>query len=190
MGRHIDADTPASLLLRIRDPNNDRAWEEFSDVYSPLIYGFCRLRKLQPNDAADITQEVLLRVSKSIRDFSYDEQRGLFRDWIARIVSNEIHRHYSRRRDGSLPAGWDAESFANDWNEQFHQYIFSLALSRCRERFQETTWNLFEKSWIQKIPAEVVASDANVDISQVYVARSRVLKRLRVEVTHLADDCL
>ncbi len=68
LSRKIDAPTPPSLVMRLRDHSDSKAWTEFVDVYSPLIYNYCRWRELQSSDAADVTQEVLLRVAKAIRN--------------------------------------------------------------------------------------------------------------------------
>ena len=47
---------------------------------------------------------------------------------------------------------------------------------------------MFEMSWIRKLPSEQVAEELGVGIERIYVARSRVLKRLRYEVAILSDD--
>jgi RNA polymerase sigma-70 factor (ECF subfamily) len=189
LGRQIDAETTPSLLLRLRDPGDETAWQAFADVYSPLVYNFCRLRNLQPSDAADVTQEVLLRIAKAIPRLEYDRGQGLFRDWVARIVSNEVHRHFANKKEVTpLAENWDTAAGNDLWNEHFHQHIFSTAIERCRPRFSDETWELFDKSWLQKLPAATVAEQSGVDVAKVYVARSRVLKRLRLEVTILADD--
>lgn len=191
MARQINADTPPSLLLRIRDHADDESWGDFVEVYSPMIYSFCRSRGLQANDAADVTQEVLLRLSKAIRNFEYDRGRGLFRDWLARIVLNEIRRQASKAKqppinleEQSVPAAQDD----SQWQEHFQQHIFQTALGRCKPHFAEETWRLFELSWLQDQSVDEVAVATNCSRDQVYVARSRVLKRLRYEVVNLSDD--
>lgn len=175
-------------MLRIRDHHDEHAWDTFLNVYSPLIYNFCRGKGLQASDAADITQEVLLRVANAIRKFEYDRSCGMFRDWLARIVSNEVRRHYVKRKEQVLPPEFDASGADEMWDEYFHQHLFKAAMSRCRPHFTDDTWTLFEQSWIKKIPAKQVAEEFQVGIESVYVARSRVLKRLRREVAILADD--
>ncbi len=161
------------------------------EVYSPLIYEYCRSRGLQSSDAADVTQEALLRVTRAIRTFEYDKSKGLFRDWLARIVINEIRRFASKLTDvATLSSEWDNESskIESDWNEQYQQHIFSKALERSRPHFSDETWKMFERSWIDKLDAKQVADELSISVDQVYVARSRVLKRLKYEVALLADD--
>jgi RNA polymerase sigma-70 factor (ECF subfamily) len=183
--------TQPSLVLRLRDHSDGAAWNEFVDVYSPLIYDFCRTRELQSSDAADVTQEVLLRLSKAVRNFEYDRSKGLFRDWLARIVLNEIRRYAKKLSQlvvSSEELDKDCGELASSWNEQFQQHIFAKALDRAKSRFNEETWAMFEMSWLKKLPAQQVAQDLGISIERIYVARSRVLKRLRYEVTILADD--
>lgn len=191
--RKIDATTQLTLMHRLRDHADSAAWSEFIEVYSPLIYNYCRSRELQSSDAADITQEVLLRVAKAIRNFEYDPERGLFRDWIARIVLNEIRRHQKKTLDiATAPKdlNLDSRAIESAWNEQFQQYIFAKALERTKLHFAEETWSIFEMSWVQKAPVEQVATELGIGLDKIYVARSRVLKRLRYEVAILADDII
>lgn len=177
--------------MRLRDHTDSRTWTEFVDVYSPLIYNYCRWRELQSSDAADVTQEVLMRVSKAIRSFEYDRTKGLFRDWLARIVLNEIRRLAKKKTDvTAAPGDLDRDEGSADtaWNEQFQQIVFAKALERSKPHFSEETWTMFEKSWIDRIAAEQLAEQLGTSIDRIYVARSRVLKRLRYEVALLADD--
>lgn len=180
-------------MLRLKDHSDASAWNEFVDVYSPLIYDYCRTRALQSSDAADVTQEVLLRFSKAIRSFEYDREKGLFRDWLARIVLNEIRRHTKKPAQLIMPSeefDKDYGNLASSWNEQFQQHIFSKALERTKANFNDETWVMFELSWIQKLPSEQVAQNLGVGVERIYVARSRVLKRLRYEVAILSDDII
>lgn len=179
--------------MRIRAHDDQAAWTTFVEVYSPLVYGFSRLRGLQASDAADVTQEVLLRISKAIRAFEYRPEEGLFRDWLATIVHNEIRRHVGRRRE--TYSSVDEQQLVGDqaksqWDEQFHQHVFDVALTRCKPYFTEETWELFERSWLQRQSAQAVAAELQVGVEKVYVARSRVLKRLKHEVATLADDLI
>lgn len=191
MSRKIDATTPASLVIRLQDHADAKAWSDFVDVYSPLIYNYCRLRELQSSDAADVTQEVLLRVAKAIRNFEYDRTKGLFRDWLARIVLNEIRRFAKKHVDfATAPHDLhqDSKRLESAWNEQFQQHVFAKALERTRAHFSDDTWLMFERSWIGEVPAKQLAQELGTGIDRIYVARSRVLKRLRFEVALLADD--
>lgn len=82
--------TKLSLLIRVKDRNDEAAWAEFVKVYTPLIYGFSRSRGLSESDARDVTQAVFVRVLKSIGAFEYDPARGRFRAWLGTLTWREI----------------------------------------------------------------------------------------------------
>lgn len=182
--------TQPSLIYRLRDHDDSQAWESFCDIYGPLILRFTLSRGIDENDAADVAQEVLLRVAKAIRGFQYDRSRGRFRDWLRRLVQNEIARWYSQRPT-TRPLE-DIEQLAIDaaeqWNHQFEERVLAVALARIRPRFNESTWQAFELVWCQNQNALAVAEQLNRSLDFVYVAKSRVLKRLRLEIEQLAED--
>jgi RNA polymerase sigma factor (sigma-70 family) len=189
-------ETRPSLLLRLRDPRDQEAWSRFVDVYGPLVHSHARRRGLSNEDAEDVTQRVFARVSEAIRKFDYDPQRGKFRDWLGFIVRNEVFRHWKKgERETRAPGGDDQtlEQVAGDptdpeWTEEFHTHVLRVALARCQPRFEPDTWWAFEKVWLDHFPARDVAQELSQPIDWVYVAKSRVLKRLWQEVQELADD--
>ena len=71
--------TRPSLLVRIRDPLDERAWSEFLEIYTPLVYQLARRKGLQDADAADLVQEVFRAVAGSIDRWDPDPKRGSFR---------------------------------------------------------------------------------------------------------------
>ena len=97
--------THPSLLVRIRNADDDQSWCEFVEIYSPLIYGFARKRGLQDADAVDLTQEVLRIVARSIGRLEYDRRRGSFRGWLFTIVRNELSDWFSRQRSDVVGSG-------------------------------------------------------------------------------------
>lgn len=183
--------TPPSLLVRIRDHKDSSAWESFCDVYSPLLYDYCRKRGLQASDSADVVQEALLRVAKGILKFEYDPRRGRFRDWLYKIVYREICRLSDRRKSVRPIEGVESDAMfdqASQWNEHFHDHILKTALERIKPRFEAETWEAFVRVWLESKPAQEVARQLNRSLDFVYLSKSRVIKRLRLEVEQLADE--
>jgi RNA polymerase sigma-70 factor (ECF subfamily) len=187
--------TQPSLLLRIRDASDAESWRTFVSIYAPLIYRSCRRRGLQDADAADVSQEVLTQVARSIRDFEYQPGRGRFRDWLGAVVRNKVSRFLANEARGVRGVVVD-ESFENlrsaeadgEWIAEFHAHLLSAALGRIRDRFEPPTWSAFEGVWLHDRTSVEVASDLALPIEAVYLAKSRVLKRLRDELMILAED--
>src|SRR5881392_3121410 len=96
-------ETRPSLLVRIRDARDRDAWQQFVELYGPLVYRFGRKRGLQDADAADLTQIVLQAVSGAIHRLDYDPARGPFRGWLYGIVRNQLHKLLDRQR--RMPVG-------------------------------------------------------------------------------------
>jgi DNA-directed RNA polymerase specialized sigma24 family protein len=126
--------TPASLLVRLRRPDEllppdqlreqrqawQRAWADFVELYTPLLYGCARRNGLQRADADDLVAAVLGHLVRKMEEFQYDRRRGRFRDWLAVVLQNKwrelrrrrrIQRHtpsWLRRSDPTRSAGWPA----------------------------------------------------------------------------------
>jgi RNA polymerase sigma-70 factor (ECF subfamily) len=190
--------TRPSLLLRLRDPADAKAWTTFVDVYGPLVYNHARRRGLRHEDAEDVTQKVFARVSGAIRAFDYQPDIGRFRDWLGTVVRNEVNRFLAKENKSIRATGelGDANVFDKcaapaadtEWAAEFHAHVLQVALTRCRPRFEEPTWRAFERVWLEHRSAAEVAREFGQPIDWVYTAKSRVLKQLWQEVEELADD--
>lgn len=186
--------TRPSLLVRIRKAEDAEAWQTFVSIYAPVVFNYSRRRGLQDADATDLTQEVMKEVMKSIRSFDYQPEKGRFRDWFGTIVRRELIRFWERQkragRIGSAEtlADLPADQEHTAWNEEAHAQILRVALARIRPSFEAVTWQAFTQTWLENRPAAETADALGVPIETVYVAKSRVLKRLEEEVLDLADD--
>jgi RNA polymerase sigma-70 factor (ECF subfamily) len=180
--------TRASLLVRLRDPRDGAAWAEFVDLYAPLVYGYLRKQGLQDADAADLTQDALGGVAGSIGRLDYDPARGTFRSWLFTIVrrrlSNWRRACRSRPPVRDDPAArqvleqWPAPAEA-DWEAQWQGRLFAWACGRVRRDVTDTTWQAFWRTFIDGEPSRQVAADLGLSVPAVYLARGRVLARLK-----------
>lgn len=185
--------TRASLLLQLRDGNNRGAWQEFMQLYGPVVYSFARKRGLQDADAADLMQDVMRSVSSAIGRLDYDRTQGTFRGWLFTITRNKIFNFLSARRirpQGSgdtttnqlLNAQSDGSDNADVWELEYQRRLASLAMDRVKHEFQENTWRAFWLTAVDGVAAAEVAQQVGISPGAVYVAKSRVLARLREEV--------
>jgi RNA polymerase sigma-70 factor (ECF subfamily) len=190
--------TPASLLLRIHDPRDTASWQTFVDTYAPLVYRYCRQRGLQDADAADVGQEVLSQVARAIRTFEYQRDKGRFRDWLGTVTRHKLGQFLKGKANQVGSAGGEeGQGLLSDlavaapdaqWTEEFNAQVLRTALERIRPHFEPTTWQAFSQVWLDRRSALETSQALKVPLEGVYLAKSRVLKRLREEILMLADD--
>lgn len=184
----VTAATRASLLVRLRQPTDADAWREFAEVYAPPVFRYCRQLGLQEADASDVVQEVLAQVAVSVRTFEYDPASGRFRDWLGAVVRSKLDRFWRKRSPALGTTDPPAPDNDPSWVVEFNTHLLRVALERIRSGFDEHNWRAFELSWDEDRSALDVALTLGVPTAQVYVAKSRVLKRLREELLLLCED--
>ena len=180
--------TRPSLLVRIRDAGDPEAWRQFVDVYAPLVYQFGRRRGLQDADAADLTQEVMQAVSGASRRLVYDPQRGTFRAWLYTIARNKLRNFLLARQrrheegDHHLLDEQPAREETEQWEREYEQRLFDWAAEQVRGSFHESTWRAFWMTAVDGRGATETATALGISVGAVYIAKSRVLARLREEI--------
>lgn len=189
--------TRYSLVLRIQDPQNNAAWAEFVAIYEPIIYHFVCRQGLQHADACDLSQEVFRRVAGAARQWQPDEARGTFRSWLFRISKNLIidflrqqQRQLGRASGDSAVQrtleGQPAQTDASTSIElEYRRHLFQLAGRSIQQEFSPDTWQAFWKTTIESQSITSVAAQQNMTTGAVYIARSRVLARLRQRVKEI-----
>ncbi|HZN35968.1 MAG TPA: sigma-70 family RNA polymerase sigma factor [Pirellulaceae bacterium] len=190
--------TRASLLVQIRDGANHSAWHEFVQLYGPVVYGFARKRGLQDADAADLMQDVLRSVSSAIGRLDYDRRQGTFRGWLFTITRNKILNFFAARKirpqgsgDTTTNRMLDAQpSDAGDdaWELEYQRRLAALAMDRIKGEFQDKTWQAFWLMAVEGQSAAEVGRRVGLSPGAIYVAKSRVLARLKDEVEALRQQ--
>jgi RNA polymerase sigma-70 factor (ECF subfamily) len=191
--------TRASLLVRLRDPSDADAWKEFVRLYAAVIYGFARKRGLQDADAADLMQEVLRSVAGHVGRLDYDPGKGTFRGWLYAITRNKVYNFLESRRrhargTGDTNAHQRLEEHpgrptdADDWDREYERKAFAWAADRVRNEFQPNTWQAFWLTAVDGQNAKDVGRRLGLSPGAVYVAKSRVLARLREEISTLNTE--
>jgi RNA polymerase sigma factor (sigma-70 family) len=193
-------ETRHSLLVRICDPQNEPAWTEFAEIYEPLVYRLARRKGLQHADASDLTQEVLATVAGAINQWDPDPARGSFRAWLSTIARNmaiNLLKSEQRRPRGSGDSQikqWLSEQADPDgemsavFDQEYRRELFLAAARVVSDQFQPTTWQAFWRTCVEGKDVQQVAIELGISVGNVYVARSRVIARLRKHVETLQND--
>ncbi len=182
--------TRPSLILRLRNPDDLRAWQEFVEIYQPVIHSLAYKRGLQEADADDVTQEVLARVARSIDRWDPNPNKGSFRAWLATITRNlviQFFRQSSRRPAtgvdqelGELSDGITDKSVnVEEFDLERERQLFLWAARKVQPRFEPRTWQMFWRTAVEGEDVASVAGYLNTTKAQVYVARSRVMSQLK-----------
>lgn len=191
-------DTSKSFLDRLRDAPDESLWGQFVDLYTPLIRHWLRQHAHLQSDDDDLVQEVLLIVVKKIPEFRRGERAGSFRRWLKSITVN-ILRHSLRSRRLRSPGGNDAVSLMLDqledpdsalskmWDDEHDRYLTKRLLEHIKPLFEAKTWTMFQKTALDGQSAATVAAELGVSENAVFIARSRVMAKLREEGHEMLD---
>ena len=194
-----DATTSRTLLLRLRDLDNNEAWKEFHTRYEPRIMNWCRRYNLQESDALDVTQEVLGKLVRAMQTFEYQPARGSFRGWLKTVTNNAIRdflKTLSRPGRGSgdtqthrqmeiLKSEEALSALASTIEEEGERELLREAEQRVKARVQPHTWQAYKMTVLESCKSSEAAEKLQIPVSDVYVAKSRVIKLLRQEVENL-----
>lgn len=183
-------DTRPSLLARLQDAADGSAWQQFHSVHRDLVLQYCRRRGLQPADAEDVLQVVLLRLSQSLPGFRYDPDRGRFRNYLARVVANALNDHFAARvRHPARLATEAADGVADDdrateaaWLEEWRRSHFRSAFEHVRRHHAERTVAIFEALIAGATPDEVAARFGTTPAA-VHKVKQRLRDELSARIT-------
>lgn len=193
--------THLSLLLRVHDPRADAAWDEFVKRYQPHILALVRdVFRLQPQDAEDVAQDVLLKTLRAMQSFRYDSTRK-FRAWLRTITRNAVRDAFRSRQQQLDRASGDSQiqQLLNDQidprrcvsdrlEEQLYGDLLEEAERRVSQRVESRTWNAYlALGHADSVPREV-AEQLGMNVAAVYKAKSKVIKMMREEIAALIDS--
>ncbi len=117
---------------------------------------------------------------------------GAFRGWLRIILANHL-KHYFRSKQAHAKVRFALDDMTDHRTQlsqlfdlEHDQFLASRAMKMAAGDFSPTTWAAFELQVVQNLPAEVVADRLGLSVNAVLKSKSRVLKRIRQELTRLA----
>jgi RNA polymerase sigma-70 factor (ECF subfamily) len=184
--------TSTSLLERFQQAPGPDAWSRFVRLYTPLLFFWARKLGMREADAADLVQDVFTILVQKLPTFQYDPQKG-FRNWLRTVLLNKW-RNSLRGRANAPNAGPDGLSGVADPQDpeelveaEYRQHLLSHALELMQSEFPDKTWKACWEHVVLGRPAAEVAAELGIVVGAVYVAKSRVLSRVRQELGGLLD---
>ena len=193
-------ETSLSLLQSLRDSSDGLAWEQMHRIYSPLLKVWLRKYNLQDNDVQDITQDVLLTLSREIAGFEHNGRTGAFRTWVRGIMVNRLRtfwRAKPRRTVASDNSEFEqrlaqlddpASEMSRVWNLEHDQHVLRELLKLVESEFEPQTWQAFLMVTFDGLEGESVGEKLGISRNAVFISKSRVLSRLRQVANGLVDS--
>ena len=184
--------TRASLLIRIRDPDDSVSWSEFYQVYSPLIYRYALARGLNHADAEEIRSSCYETIVRHIPTFEYEKNKGGFKAWLRRMVTNRV---IDLKRKKVALAGPDSQMQnipANDkspeevFDEQWKSNHLNYCLKKLKPEIEPVKFQAF-MMLLDGESVDAVCSKTDLNANQVYKAKSRILKMVRLELNVIEE---
>ncbi len=178
--------TTTQLLDALRDNANDPVWAQIDARYRPVVTAMARRLGLSEADADEVAQQTLTEFVKAYGEERYDRNKGRLSSWILGIAHHSILRIIRRngREDStttSLGEVVDEPALRSIWADERDRAILAQALDTLRGEsdVDERTLLAFELVSLRGVPAAEAGAQCNMTVDQVYVSKSRVVKRLR-----------
>jgi RNA polymerase sigma-70 factor (ECF subfamily) len=190
--------TSVTLLGRLhQQPGDAAAWQEFVARYRTRIYAQCLAQALQPADAEDVTQAVLLRLVEKLPQFRYDPAQ-CFRAWLKTVTQHLLCDYLAeqRRQQGSgdsaivrlLDNVEAREGLARELEAEYERELLEEALRRVQPRVPAQQWEAFRLTALERLSGAEVGARLGMLVATVYTARSKVQKLVRDEVRRLEEQ--
>ena len=185
--------TSVSLLRRLRQPDQEAAWQRFVDLYAPLIFHWGRNQGLNTTDASELVQEVLTILVTKLPEFEYDPSKR-FRGWLRTVTVNkarDFHRRESTRPSSGVDETIQAATVANGVDlfdeAEYQSFLVNRALNTMRTEFPDHAWQACWKLVVEGQSAAQVAQELGISENSIYVSKCRIMRRLREELAGLMD---
>jgi RNA polymerase sigma-70 factor (ECF subfamily) len=200
--------TRATLLHRLKDWQDHSSWQDFFDTYSPLIYGIAIQGGLTKSEAQETVQETMIAVAKSMPDFKYNPAGGSFKCWLLNLTRWRITDQFRKRgpqavsAEPALPAANpDADQPAMDpagpesacpnseletlWDAEWEKNLLENAIARAKRQLDPKQYQIFDFCVNKEWPPERIAKTFAITVNQVYLAKHRVVEKIKQEVERL-----
>jgi RNA polymerase sigma-70 factor (ECF subfamily) len=195
--------TRQSLLLRLRDWEDQESWRDFFNTYWKLIYGVALKSGLKDANAQDVVQQTIVCLATSLKEGRYDPRNGSFKSFLLTItrrrIIDQLRRaqvrpslHFEEHGDATplihrIP---DPSSLALEsvWDEEWEKNLMDAALSNVKRQVKPLQYQMFDCLVFKHWPLGEVARKLNVSSHQVYFAKAKISRLIQKEIARLRKD--
>jgi len=191
--------TSHSLLHRANSGGAD-AWDHLDRIYRPFVRSWFLTHRVAPPDVEDLTQEVLVVTFRELRAFVHSGRVGAFRTWLRHMCLHRLQGYRrSRQLRGIAVGGTDFQAQLHevaapgddpvgDWDREHDREILRQLIGNLAASFEGKTLRAFRRLAFNGLTAPQVAAELGMTVAAVYIAKSRVLRKLRTEAAGLVDE--
>ncbi len=193
-------DTPQSLLRELRDNPSDQVWQRLVHAYDSLFRVWLRSQGVSEEDCDDLVQEILLVMMRKLPEFKHAGTPGAFRAWAKRVAVNCARNFWKAK--GRVPVAQGGSGFlehlnqlgdstselSREWDRQHERVVVQRLLDHIREDAAPQMWEAFSQHVVNGRSAGEVADTLGVTTGYVYLAKSRILSRLREYADGIIED--
>lgn len=190
-------ETNPSLIFRLRDSGDERAWFEFIEIYRPAIVRLGRVKGLQPSDCEDLAQKVFVSVAGAIERWEPNSRKAKFRTWLFTIANRQIIDALRRRAVRGATETRCEDRFAGEAARQEDSRILRTELRRqvfhrvaavVRDEFTDSAWQSFWLMAVEGLSADEASHRVGKTAGAVYAAKARVMRRIVEYVREFGDE--
>jgi RNA polymerase sigma factor (sigma-70 family) len=192
--------TRESLLIRLKNWDDQEGWRDFFNTYWKLIYSSAIKSGLNSAEAQDVVQDTVIAIAKKMQDFKYDPAVDSFKGWLLYLTRKRIALEYRRRERQRAsaqreqpewmveaeqlpdPAGVDLEAH---WEKEWESTLWDSAIAKIKNEVSQKQFQMFSLYVIKERPAAEVAKTLGVAVAQIYLSKHRVSALLTKELARL-----
>ena len=195
-------ETRSSLINRLKATINGKSWEDFFQTYWELIFNVARRAGLSEADAQDIVQETIVKVHKSLDRFQYNRDRGSFKGWLCAVTRSRLAEYFKKQKK-RLPLNQPFDDSTRNptievadprhleleqiWDEEWQKYLIQTALTRLKRTVSPKQFQIYKCHCIDEWSVKEICKALNINRAQVYMAKQRVGKLFKAELTRAQE---
>lgn len=181
--------TRKSLIEKLGDWEDQRAWDEFYKTYWKLIYSVALKAGLRSDEAFDAVQETILSLAKQSKKQKYDSSKGSFKVWLMNMARWRITDQFRKRaKDTAMVHRDDPDSTRNTatldrfadpagdqlekiWDAEWSKSLTDRAIAKVKTKISPKQFQIFDCYVVKDWSVRKVSDELGVSMAQVYLAK-------------------
>jgi len=186
--------THQTLIERVKDPSNEKAWDLFTDTYSAYIDEVLRKTGIFKENVIDLRQDILVKLWKKLPEFDYEPRKTKFRTWLAKVIKNTAYNYASSTKREKervqlyyLDKDEGKDAFDQLLEEEWQEFLCQRALESLKTSYSVQSIAIFKKSLLGESVSDL-AKEFSLKENTIYRIKNRVKERLILEIQKLRRD--